>query len=71
MKDANKFLRIVLLAGTIVFGFGGIASAHHDSIEIDVWADHGFDDPYCAYDEFDLYLRPERSCFVTVMIQRS
>lgn len=61
-------LRKTLMFIMLVFYFGAEAFANHDYVEIDVWADHGFENSYCEYDEFDLYLRPDESCYVTILV---
>jgi hypothetical protein len=68
MKTSFISRKILLFAVLGVFGFASQGQAQYNNVEIDVWSDRGFDDPYCDYDEFDLYLRPGENSYVTIMV---
>lgn len=69
MKSLKLKNLLVACIGVIgIFLSISAAQAGHDRIRIDVWADHGFDDPYWSEDAFELFIRPDENCYVTIMV---
>lgn len=66
LKLKNPFIAWIGVIG--IFLSISAAQAGHDRIRIDVWADHGFDDPYWSEDAFELFIRPDENCYVTIMV---
>ncbi len=67
----KRIKKILLLAIIAIFATAsqGYAGPYKNSrVKVDVWMEHGFDSPFCSDDELEVFIRPRRDAYITVMV---